>query len=125
VHVGETVTLRQSVRDFETDDSEMPYVAFGLLTSDDAWVALGTSDEGLIDGTFDVGTPPMGTGDVLNWKATVELPATVTLVYEDGSRMETDSAGLSLYLYAIYRDGTGADAIAAYATSESFLEVAP
>jgi hypothetical protein len=106
VTVGQTITLRMSVRDFETDDGEIPFAFFLLQTADGTSVVLDPTnleDPGLGPATFDP-SGPMGAGDLLNWRLDWTIGASVDMVDEAGVITPVDPRGLDLTIIAAYID---------------------
>ena len=106
VAVGDELIFRQSVRDFETADSDIPGAVFTLNTIDGQTVILtpGADDPTLGTATYDP-MAPMGTGDRLDWQYTWLVPDTVSL-RDPGGMFVTSrpSSGLILSLAASYLD---------------------
>ncbi len=107
VSAGATVTLRHTVRDFETADAAIPFGAFVLNAPDGRSVVLdaaATTDPHIGQTTYDAGGP-MGTGDVFNFQRAWTIPSTITLYNEDtGARQNVPAAGLSLTIICVYID---------------------
>lgn len=104
VQIGQTITLRHSVKDFETPDASIPYGAFILQTIDGRSMV---TDLQYPDGTtptvYDA-AGPMGVGDELNWRLDWVVPDTLTVT--DGvTTEEIPAAGATLLLIALYLDG--------------------
>jgi hypothetical protein len=104
VQVGQTITLRHSVKDYETPDASIPYGAVLLQLDAGQNVVL---DPEYPDGTtptvFDA-SGPEGVGDTLNWRLDWVIPDTITVT--DGVSTQTmPSAGLTFRLIALYLDG--------------------
>jgi len=108
---GATVTLRHTVRDFETPDAQIPFGAFVLNTADGRSVVLrpqATEDPHVGLTTYDA-AGPMGTGDQLNFRLTWTIPSTVTLFTEaTGARQDVPAAGLVLTPICVYVDSATA-----------------
>jgi hypothetical protein len=106
VRVGDTVTLRMSARDFETDDGDIPFAAFVLAAPGNRNMVLDPSadDPGVGPATYQAGGP-MGAGDTLDFRRDVTIPATVELVDEAGAIEPVPAAGLLFSLIALYVDG--------------------
>ena len=80
VSAGQTITLRHTVRDFETADAQIPFGAFVLNAPDGRSVvvnAAATMDPHVGQTQYDA-AGPMGTGDVLNFRRTWTIPATIS-----------------------------------------------
>ncbi|HUQ07896.1 MAG TPA: hypothetical protein VM261_35620 [Kofleriaceae bacterium] len=107
VSAGATITLRHSVRDFETPDAQIPFGAFVLQAPDGRSVvfnAAATMDPHVGVTTYDAGGP-MGTGDVLNYQRAWTIPSTITLYDEDTNmRQDVPAAGLTLTIICVYLD---------------------
>jgi len=106
VHPGDTLTLRMSVQDFETDDADIYFAGFELVTPDDLSLLLvpeSGADGGTAYGEYDEDAPE-GLGDKLNYRVNVTLGETSVLVGGDGEMTEVPSAGLTLSPVFFYAD---------------------
>lgn len=120
VAVGTTITLRHSVRDFETADTAIPFGAFVLQAPDGRSVVLnpGAPQDPHVGVTTYDAAGPMGTGDLLNFRRTWTVPASVGLYDETtGQTQNVAAAGLTLTIICAYidqaQDGIGAIEISA------------
>lgn len=108
VSAGQTITLRHTVRDFETPDAQIPFGAFVLQAPDGRAVvvdAAATTDPHVGQTQYDA-AGPMGTGDLLNFRRTWTVPATITLYTEaTGARQDVPASGLTLTIICAYIDG--------------------
>jgi hypothetical protein len=112
---GTTVTLRHSVRDFETPDAAIPFGAFVLQAPDGRSVVLnpGAAQDPHVGVTTYDAAGPMGTGDQLDFRRAWTVPATVALYDEEsGQTSSVPAAGLSLTIICVYVDAVQ-DGIAA------------
>ncbi len=107
VNAGATITLRHTVRDFETADAMIPFGAFVLNAPDgrSAIINPGAAMDPHVGATsYDAGGP-MGTGDVLNFRRSWTIPTTITLLNPDtGARQDVAAAGLTLTVICVYVD---------------------
>lgn len=107
VSAGATITLRHTVRDFETADAAIPFGAFVLDVPDGRSVVLdpGASQDPHVGVTTYDPAGPMGTGDLLNFRRTWTIPASITLFDEDtGMSQVVPAAGLTLTIICVYLD---------------------
>lgn len=129
VHPGQPLTLRMSVQDFETDDANIYFTAFELLTNDNRAVVLLPelgADGNLPPATYQPDGAPEGTGDLLNWRFDYTFPETVTLVDDAGVTTEAPSAGLRLSMLAAYADQVLSDqGMLTFAFVVEMVEVEP
>jgi hypothetical protein len=107
VAVGDTITLRHTVRDFETADADIPFAAMLLNTTDGRSAVLvpaAQDDPHVAQTTYDA-SGPMGNGDLLDYRFGWTIPSTIEL-YNDqtGVRTPVGASGLVLYPIAIYLD---------------------
>lgn len=112
VNAGATITLRHSVRDFETADTGIPFGAFVLNAPDGRSVILnpGAQQDPHVGATTYDAAGPMGTGDVLNFRRSWTVPSTITLFNpDDGSQQAVPAAGLTLTIICVYIDALPAD----------------
>lgn len=120
VDAGTTITLRHSVRDFETADAMIPFGAFVLNTNDGRSAVINPgagSDRHVGPTTYDPAAP-MGVGDLLNFRRSWTIPSMVTLHDPQTQTIEdVPAAGLVLTPICVYIDsatsGIAAIAIAA------------
>jgi hypothetical protein len=107
VDVGAVLTLRHSVRDFETPDAQIPFSAMVMNTADGRSVVVdpaSTTDPHVGPTTYDA-SGPMGTGDLLNYRRTWTVPQTITLYNDDtGVRQDVPASGVSLTIICAYID---------------------
>ena len=107
IQVGDTITLRHSVHDFETPDASIPLGAILLQTADGRAAVLvpaAVEDPHVAFTAYDP-SGPMGNGDLLNWQFTWTVPATLELYDEaTGTRTPVAAAGVTLYAIAVYLD---------------------
>jgi hypothetical protein len=127
VQVGQTITVRHSVHDFETADAAIPFGVVLLQTADGRGVVLvptATEDPHVAPTQYDA-AGPMGNGDLLNWRFTWTIPDTVEL-YEEATMTRTPvaAAGLTLYAIAVYLDQPSAG-IAAFVFDPRPIQVQP
>jgi hypothetical protein len=104
VTVGETITLRHSVQDYETSDAAVPYAAFQITTSDGRLVVVSPIyPDGISPSSYDA-EGPMGVADTLNWR--LDWTVGDTLEVNDGKGVETiPAAGETLTVVVYYLDG--------------------
>jgi len=117
IEVGQTITLRHSVQDFETADASIPFGVVLLQTAAGEGVVLvptAPEDPHVAPTSYDA-AGPMGQGDLLNWRFDWTVPATIEL-YDEATMTRTPVAasGLTLYPIAVYLDQATAG-IAAFA----------
>lgn len=109
VAAGSTITLRHSVRDFETPDAQIPFGAFVLAAPDGRNAIINPSapqDRHVGPTAYDP-AGPMGVGDALNFRRTWTIPPTITLVNPDnGATQDVPAAGLALTPICVYIDST-------------------
>jgi hypothetical protein len=108
VQVGQTITLRHSVKDYETADGSIPYGAIILQTGEGRNVVMdATFPDGTTSTAFDA-MGPEGVGDTLNWRVDWVVPDMLTVT--DGISTETiPSAGVPLLMIALYMDALPAN----------------
>ena len=107
VSPGATITLRHSVRDFETPDNAIPFGAFVLQAPDGRSVVLnpGAPQDPHVGVTSYDAAGPMGTGDVLNYRRTWTIPASIALYDEQTMTQATvPASGLTLTIICAYID---------------------
>lgn len=107
VSVGQTITVRHSVQDFETTDASIPFGVILLQGADGrsaVLLPLATEDPHVAPTAYDA-AGPMGNGDLLNWRFSWTIPSTVEL-YDEATMTRTPVAasGLTLYAIAVYLD---------------------
>jgi hypothetical protein len=125
VSVGQTITLRQSVKDFETEDAAIPAAIFALQLPDGSQVIFdpGAMDPQLAFGVYDPAAP-MGTGDLLNWGYEWTVPPTVDLLDTAGGVIQdVPTSGMSFLVIGLYIDQFGADGMAAFVFVPDALRV--
>jgi hypothetical protein len=107
VSVGQTITLRHSVHDFELADSAIPFGAFVLSATDgrNAVLVPAAPDDPHVAPTAYDAAGPMGNGDLLNWRFQWTIPATIEL-YDEATMVRTPVAasGMVLSPIALYVD---------------------
>lgn len=107
VAAGATLTLRHSVRDFETPDAQIPFGAFVLQVPDGRSVVLdaaATMDPHVGRTQYDA-AGPMGHGDLLNFRRAWTIPSTITLYDpQTNTRQDVPAAGLTLTVICAYVD---------------------
>ena len=126
VPLGQPVTFRHSVEDYETDDSGIFLGALILGTSGGNIVAApGSGNPELAQTVYDSTNPPMGTGDLLNYEFTFTFGATVD-VAGPGGIVSVPTAGLEITVVALYLDeAPDAGGIIAVKLPDATLTVAP
>ena len=128
VHVGDTLTLRQSVEDFETDDAAMPLVVFVIATGDGSAIVVnpGANDPQIAAASFDAAAPE-GVGDLLDWRFVWKVPAQADLRNDDTGVITPDVplAGKTLSLIALYVDDLGPDGMSNLSFAVNALVVQP
>lgn len=122
VAAGATITLRHSVRDFETADALIPFAAFVLNANDGRSAviepAAAPSDRHIGVTAYD-GAAPMGVGDLLNYRRSWTIPSLVTLLDPDtGLTEDVAAAGLVLTAICVYVD-SATDGIATIAIANA------
>lgn len=124
VSVGQTITLRHTVQDFETADSGIAFAAVALFSSDGRGVVLDTGTNPTIGATtYDAGGPP-ALGDVFDYRRAWTIGSTVELIDQTtGVREPVPASGLTLTPVAIYIDAGGTDGIATFAFSDRTIQV--
>ena len=106
IQVGDVITFRHSVHDFETADAQIPFAAFVLMTGRGNIVVVPSAaeDPHVAPTEYDP-SGPMGAGDLLNWRFTWTVPATLELYDEGrGTRTPVPAAGQTFYPIAVYLD---------------------
>ncbi len=106
--VGTSLTLRQTVQDFETPDNAIPFVVFILQLADGRQIVLNpaspdSKETGIA--AFDANNAPPASGDVFNWSFPFDVPAAVDLKGPSGIEPGVPTAGMSLTIVAAYLDG--------------------
>ena len=126
VGVGDVVTLRHTVADFETADAEIPFAAVVLFNADGRKVVLepATADPSIGMTSYDA-AGPLGGGDVFDYRRSWTVPDPVPLVDDAGNPSSAPAADVTLSLLAIYYDEAGGDGIAAYAVGTRTIQVQP
>lgn len=107
VSVGQQLTLRQSVQDFETADSAIPFAIFIMAATDGRQVLLGGGDAGNLGIASYDAAGPQGAGDALNYRFAWTVPATVDLLDEATGAVTPDvpTTGQVFSIAAAYVDG--------------------
>lgn len=108
VSVGQTITLRQTVEDFEVDDADMPFVVFFASLLDGRQLLFSPELASGGETAVAVYDPsgPESKGDYLNWAFDYVIPT--QLEVQDPvtfARSQVDAVGQSLVLVAAYIDG--------------------
>ena len=128
VSVGQALTLRQSVQDFETADEDIPVAAFIIVTGDGQNVIVrpGMDDPQVGFASFDA-SAPMGLGDTLDWRFDWTVPATASLRDDDTGVITPDVplAGKVLSVVALYIDEVGPKGMATLGFLLNAVEVQP
>jgi len=123
---GQTLTLRQSVQDFETPDAQIPAVVFVIAVGNGQNVVVnpGASDAHVAHASFDV-AGPMGRGDVLDYRFDWTVPATASLRDDQTGVITPDVAlaGKSLAIIALYIDQIGPQGMSTIAFQLNAVEV--
>lgn len=106
--VGTSLTLRQTVQDFETPDSSIPFAVFILQLPDGRQLVLNpaspdSKETGIA--AFDANNAPPASGDTFNWRFPFDVPATVDLKTPTGIEPGVPTSGMSLTILAAYLDG--------------------
>jgi hypothetical protein len=124
VSVGQTITLRHTVQDFETADASIAFAAFGLFNTDGRAVALTTGTNPTFATTsYDAGGPP-AIGDVFDYQRAWTIGPTVDLVDQTtGARETVAASGLTLTPIAVYIDAGGTDGIAAFTVGDRTVKI--
>lgn len=126
IGVGDTITVRHSVHDFETADASIPFAACVLTVGDgvSVVVAPAQAEDPHVAATSYDAAGPMGNGDLLNWGLSWTVPATVEL-YDEAARTRTPraAAGLSFTPICLYVDAIqGGIAALGFATRAITIE---
>ena len=104
VQVGNVITLRHSVRDYETEDDAIAFGGFSLLLADGRNVYFGPVDGAAYPSAFDA-LGPMGVGDDLNWTADWAVPDMLAVLNDAGTDVDVvPAAGETLTLLAFVLD---------------------
>ncbi|HVV83054.1 MAG TPA: hypothetical protein VHE35_08230 [Kofleriaceae bacterium] len=104
---GATITLRHSVRDFETPDADIPYGLFALQLADGRQVILRPGEQSGANIGLTTYDPdgPMGVKDALNFELAWTVPDPVPVIdNQTNLRSTVPAAGLVLTPIALYRD---------------------
>lgn len=128
VQVGAKIVLRHSARDFETRNEDIPYSVFFLELADGRSVKLSGSpgQEDAARSTHDPASPPMGKGDLLDFRFDWTVPETVSVFSADGALTEESTAGKSFTVTAAYIDGAPpGEAMLTFTYLPDFLKVSP
>jgi hypothetical protein len=121
---GTALTFRISVRDFETDDADIPFALFVLNTADGREAILRPGvpmDPQLGLASYDA-AGPMGNGDQLNWRFDFTIGETIGLRNQAGAIAQVDTSGLTFNVIAAYLDGFP-EGIASFAIRPGLLTV--
>jgi len=106
IHVGDTITFRHSVDDFETKDEDIQNGFLVLFTARGA-IVLNPSNAASpqLALTQRDSSGPRGAGDILNFHFTWKVPAQIEL-YDDESKKRTPASatGQTFFPVVIYRD---------------------
>ena len=124
VAAGATLVLRHSVQDFETPDAQIPFAAVIMAIGDGRQVVLvpGANDPHVGPTTFDA-AGPMGQKDLLDFKRSFTIPATLSLRDPNtGALSSIAASGQTLTLFAVYIDSTNAGMVA-FDTSTTPIQV--
>lgn len=121
---GTVLTLRNSVRDFETTDDAVVYVLQILQIADGRQVvfAPGTMFPQFAFMAYDPDGPP-GNGDILNYRFDWTVPATVDLIDAAGIITNEPTSGLAFSVIAYYADGATPGSIATYSITPDLIRV--
>lgn len=104
VQVGQTITLRHSVMDYETADQDVPFAAFSVILADGRNIYWGPTYGVAVNTSYDP-AGPMGNGDALNFRYDWTVPPTVDLSVDGQTVDETiATAGQTFSLVAYYLD---------------------
>lgn len=124
VSVGQTITLRHTVQDFETADASIAFAAVALFNSDGRALAIDTGSNPTFGSTtYDAGGPP-AIGDVFDYQRAWTIGPTVDLIDQTtGARETVASSGLTFTPIAVYIDAGGADGIAAFTVGDRTVKV--
>jgi hypothetical protein len=124
VPAGETITLRMSVEDFETDDEDVLYPLFALQTPTGAQVELspGTANPNLGFAVYDPDAPE-GAGDLLNWRLDWTVPADVVLIDPAGVPSTVPSSGLTFLVISYYVDEYTTQGMATFSFVDALIRV--
>jgi len=109
VAVGQTVTLRHSVQDFETPDAAVPYGAVFLQLGDGRSVVLDPAYPGGATITTYDAAGPEGVTDQLNWRSDWTVPDMLPVTLDGGLAEDVPAAGQSLLMIGLYVDGDPAN----------------
>jgi hypothetical protein len=126
VGVGDVVTLRHTVADFETADADIPFAAIALFNADGRRVVLepGGGDPSIGATTYDA-DGPLGGGDVFDWRRTWTVTDPVPMIDDAGVETTAEPEDVTLTPIAIYYDQLGEDGIATYAFGARTIQVEP
>jgi hypothetical protein len=124
VSPGAVLTLRHSVRDFETLDQDVTFPLLLLQIADGRQVVF-TPGSLYPQFGFTAYDPdgPDGEGDVLNYQLVWTIPANVDLVDAVGVITSEPTSGLSFTIIAYYVDGPDAGSIATFSFAPDLIRV--
>lgn len=127
VQADEPLTLRMTVKDFETADADMVAAGFYLYADDGRMLMLQAEQgySGYLQATYAPAGAPVDKNDPMSWKVDVTIPKIVPLS-SDGKKIDyAPSAGMKLTVFAAYADGDPAKgAMIAYGQAPNAAEVA-
>lgn len=106
VAVGQTITIRHTVHDFETPDASIPFAAVLLSIGDGMNVVLepGAMDPHVGVTAYDA-AGPAAQGDTFNYQRTWTVPSTLDIRSDaTGTITTTPASGKTLSVVAIYLD---------------------
>jgi len=123
VPAGTTLTLRHSVQDFETPDESIPFAAVILQAADGRNVVITTGNDPHVGPTTYDPAGPVGQGDLLNYRRTWAIGATLELYNPQTTQRQTvPSAGQAITVLAVYIDST-TGGIVALDSSPSTIQI--
>jgi hypothetical protein len=102
--VGQTLTLRHTVQDFETADSAIPFGAFILQIADGRDVVVTTGNDPHVGPTTFNASGPPAQGDTFNWQRTWTIPAQLQVRNQQG-QIQSVPYPQTISVLAIYVDG--------------------
>jgi hypothetical protein len=122
--VGETLTFRHSVRDFETPDSDIPFAVLVLSAPDgrNVVVSADPEDPATAVTTYDANSP-MGNSDELNYRFDFTIPTMLELYDEDTDQISSvPASGQSFTPLVLYIDSFP-DGIVTFAVAQTSILV--
>ncbi len=124
IDAGAILTLRHSVRDFETLDSEVSYPLLILQITDGRQVVMapGSLTPQFAFTAYDPDGPD-GDGDTLNYRFDWTVPVDVDLMDAAGVITTEPSSGLSFTIIAYYVDGPTVGSIATFSFAPDLIRV--